>query len=177
VPRAVVATIAVLLAVGPARVEACSVLELRGTPGYRYRPARIAVFVDSATVIVRAVALGPDTTQHDATVEFSVVEVLRGAPAPRVVRLPGEMVTDDDYNPQPGVPYTMVRRAGQRGACYAREYRAGAEYLLLLRPEPPGALTASWKALAPLNEQVRGAADPWVAWVRARVSGARGRDT
>ncbi|MFL5607097.1 MAG: phosphatase PAP2 family protein, partial [Gemmatimonadaceae bacterium] len=69
------------------------------------------------------------------------------------------------------VPYTMVRMAGQRGDCYARQYRRGAEYLLLLRHVDAKTLTPYWIPLAPLNEQVRGSDDAWVTWVRARARG------
>jgi hypothetical protein len=31
-------------------------------------------------------------------------------------------------------------------------------------------LSIQWAALAPLNEQVRGHDDPWVNWVRERVT-------
>ena len=58
--------------------------------------------------------------------------------------------------------------AGQRGDCYAREYRRGAEYLFLLRHGPAGP-TPHWAPLAPLNEQIRGAEDPWIAWVRTEL--------
>jgi hypothetical protein len=157
----------------------CSVGELRRSPGYRYRAERIREFVDSALVIARVIAVAPDTLRWSRTadadtsvrvvpaVAFRVVETLRGSiPGDRLV-IPGRLVDRDDFNRDP-VPYTMVRSSGQRGDCWAQEYRLGAEYLLLLRPGWSG-LTPYWKALAPLKEQVNGASDSWVQWVRARL--------
>jgi hypothetical protein len=155
----------------------CSVGELRGSPDYRYRVERIREFVDSATVIVRAVAVGVDTLDTDSfdpqyrrepAVVFRPVEALRGTvPHDRLV-FPGTVVDRDDFNPGT-VPYTIVRLAGQRGDCEAKEYRLGAEYLFILRPSRRGGLTPHWRPLAPLNEQVHGAEDPWVEWVRTQV--------
>ena len=81
---------------------------------------------------------------------------------------PGTLVDRDDFNPD-SVPYTIVRPAGQRGDCDAKEYRLGAEYLFILRPSRRGGLTPHWRPLAPFNEQLRGADDPWIEWVRAQV--------
>ena len=162
----------------------CSVSELRRSPGYQYRVERVGEFVDSATVIVRVVAEGadslrfsrspsaaqPESTVVVSAVRFRVVESLRGEVPGSRLTLPGRLVERDDYNPLP-VPYTMVRRAGQHGDCWAREYRTGATYLLLLR-ERAGQLSPHWMPLAPLNEQLRDADDPWLAWVRARVGRA-----
>jgi hypothetical protein len=163
----------------PNMAPLCSVGELRRSPGYRYRAERIHEFVDSALVIARVLAVAPDTLRWSRTadadtsvrvvpaVAFRVVETLRGPiPGGRLV-VPGSLVDRDDFNRGP-VPYTMVRSSGQRGDCWAREYRLGAEYLLLLRPGWSG-LTPYWIPLAPLNEQVNGANDPWVQWVRARL--------
>jgi hypothetical protein len=79
----------------------------------------------------------------------------------------------DDFNPAP-VPYPAVRPAGQRGSCFAEEYRRGGEFLLLLK-RTAGHLTPYWAALAPTNEQIRGADDRWVRWVREarRLAGPR----
>jgi hypothetical protein len=166
-------------ALAPDAARLCSVRELRRSPGYRYDAARIRDFVDSATVIARVVAVGPDTLKWSRAagadtvvrvvpaVTFRVVETLRGSvPDGRLV-VPGRLVDRDDFNRGP-VPYTLVRPSGQRGDCWAQEYRVGAEYLVLLRPGWSG-LTPYWIPLAPLNEQVNGANDSWVEWVRAHV--------
>src|SRR5688572_14229316 len=138
----------------------CSVRELRASPGYRYRVERIREFIDSATVIVRTTAMGPDTlgvrpTEPDSfapvrsSVVFQVLETLRGTvPNDRLV-LPGTLVDRDDFN-RGAVPYTIVRHAGQRGDCEAREYRVGGQYLFILRPSRAGSgLTPYWRPLAP----------------------------
>lgn len=168
--------------VAPGESSACSVGELRGSPGYQYRVERIEQFVDSASVIVRARAL-TGAPRDSVTVKgylipfvrFLVVERIRAPDSLTHVELPGEIVARDDFNAG-NVPYTMVRLAGHRGDCEAKEYRAGAEYLLLLRPGPLG-LTAHWKPLAPLNEQVRGDADPWLTWVRNAARRPTGSST
>ena len=163
----------------------CSVSELRANPGYRYRPERIREFVDSATVIVRAVAIGidsvggrpatpPDIRLYEFLLRFRVIETMRGAVLDDRLVSPGILVDRDDFNPDP-VPYTIVRLSGQRGDCAAKDYRAGAEYLFILRPSRvDGSLTPYWRPLAPFNEQVRGADDPWVEWVRAQVRSQSG---
>jgi hypothetical protein len=140
----------------------CSVGELKSSPGYSYRVNRIKEFVDSATVIVRARALATPTS--DTHVRFESLEHIRGPDSLTLLNLRGTLVPRDDFNGGT-VPYQMVRSAGQRGDCYAQEYRAGAEYLLLLEPRADG-LTPNWKPLAPFNEQLRGVEDPWLLWVR-----------
>lgn len=163
-----------LLGIAPAPRIVCSVGELRESPDYRYRVERIREFIDSATVIVRAVAVGPaevapSTTRQGSTsvISFAVQERLRGGVLSDTLLLPGVLVERDDFNPGP-VPYTMVRPSGQRGSCFTLEYRAGAEYLLVLTNSSRG-LTPHWKPLAPLNEQIRGSEDPWLHWVRQQV--------
>ncbi|MFL5612956.1 MAG: hypothetical protein ACJ796_04770 [Gemmatimonadaceae bacterium] len=66
-----------------------------------------------------------------------------------------------------------VRSAGQRGSCYASEYRRGGEFLLLLRLTPSGYYTPYWALLSPVNEQIRGADDPWLQWVRRQRAASR----
>ena len=140
----------------------CSVAELKSSQGYIYRTDRIKQFVDSAPVIVRAKALG--TAAIDAFVRFEILERIRGADSLTHLDLRGVLVSRDDFNGGT-VPYQMVRSAGQRGDCFAQEYRAGAEYLLILEPRVDG-FTPHWKPLAPFNEQLRGPEDPWLIWVR-----------
>lgn len=157
--------------------------ERRGTD-----PAWPGYLVDSATAIARVHAIRvtggtPEGARRwggeDGEVTFAVDEWLRPGHGgrPDTLHVQGAAAADgDDYNPGP-VPYRAVRPAGQRGSCYARRYRPRAEYLLLLRPDPdrPGALTPYWSPLAPVSEQVRGASDPWVTWVRDRAHVALGR--
>jgi hypothetical protein len=173
-----VIVVAAVTASGPPSSPAvCRIAELVASPDYRYRVERVREFIDSATVIVRAVAVGVDTLDTDSTdpayrrepaVVFRPVETLRGTVPENRLIFPGTLVERDDFNPGP-VPYTIVRLAGQRGDCEAKEYRLGSQYLFILRPGYRGGLTPHWRALAPFNEQVRGADDPWAEWVRARV--------
>jgi len=142
--------------------SSCSVSELRSSPGYSYRIDRIRQFVDSASVILRAKALA--TSTGDTHVRFEILEHIRGPDSLSHLELRGVLVARDDFN-SGTVPYQIVRPAGQRGDCHAQEYRAGAEYLLLLQPGVEG-LTPHWKPLAPFNEQLRGPDDPWLIWVR-----------
>lgn len=145
----------------------CSVRELKQSPGYRWRTERIAQMVDSATRIVRARAISADSLSQ--TVTFESIEWLRGVKEnPITFKLDGYAVEFDDVN-DATVPYQMVRLAGQRGDCFAREYRLGAEYLLLLQ-DRPRANMIQWWPLAPVNEQLRGEDDPWLAWVRDRAA-------
>jgi hypothetical protein len=160
----------------------CSISEFRGPVRHWDLVARTARLVDSATVIVRArpiafvAAAPPDPARpspHYASqlVTFEVLERLRGPDSLTSLVVEGELVSQDDFNPGT-VPYAEIRSAGQRGNCFALEYRYGAEYLLLLRIED-GRLTPYWWPLAPLNEQVRGPGDPWIVWVRNRIMDAR----
>lgn len=168
----------VLLTLGhvlsPAPPARCSVFELRHqSSGYRYRVERVADFVDSAHIIVRVRAVDSTAVedwreQTSPAVRFQILERIRGAANDSMIGLPGQFVDRDDFNPLP-VPYQMVRASGQRGWCYTREYRRDGEYLLLLRRHR-GRLTTEWQPLAPLNEQVQGADDEWVRWVRAVAS-------
>lgn len=155
------------LAREPAR--ACSVVTLRQNADYRYTHDQIGGFVDSSSVIVRAVA---DRAYDGPLVSFAIREWIRGEPDGSPLRAYGYFVDADDFNVQP-VPYRMVRRAGQRGNCFANEYRRGAEYLLILQKTERG-LTPYWMPLAPSNEQIRGDNDPCFLWVRDRVK-SRGR--
>jgi hypothetical protein len=152
----------------------CSVRELRTAPGYLWSVERIGQFVDSADVIVRVRAVAADSSRPSETivkpwptgVRFEVLERLRGDVGSPIV-LSGFVVLHDDYN-KLEVPYRLVRGAGQRGDCFASEYRLGAEYLLIMRQRADG-LTPHWWPLAPANEQLRGATDPWLRWVTKRV--------
>src|SRR4051812_25578548 len=129
-------------------------------------------WLGSATLIIRARALGPDTSASKGAprVLFEVEEVLKTTQArPSLVAIDGFVSDRDDFNREP-VPYHYVRPSGLRGSCYATGYRAGADFLLMLVEEKPGVFTPYWAPLLPTNEQLHGADDPWLAWVRARVA-------
>lgn len=177
-------TLAVALVSGGTDTR-CSVGTLRTNPeGYFWPLHNIERFMADADVIVRARAerasfsreRGAGSTQA-TDIEFNILETIKGE-APVDLRIPGRFVKEDDFNNGP-VPYRIVRPSGQRGSCSTDEYRQGAEYLLILRRAPNAipllshsdslSLTPYWAALAPLNEQVRGADDKWVLWVRRQV--------
>ena len=125
-----------------------------------------------AIVVVRATSVAPPAVgtrlelREDGPdrIEFTVQAVLKGVDLPEKLVIPGQTTLLDDFNPG-SVPYTSVRSRDKGGRCSARLYRLNAEYLFFLRRQE-GTLTPYWSALAPTNEQLRGANDPWVMWVR-----------
>lgn len=147
-------------------VPPCSVRELRASARYAWSAERIGQMVDSAAEIVRARAIRADSQARRVT--FEPLEWIRRATDDTArFELYGTAVDRDDFN-QMAVPYGLVRPAGQRGDCFATEYRLGAQYLLLFSDRPlPRRI--QWWGLAPLNEQLRGEDDPWLVWVRARA--------
>jgi len=104
------------------------------------------------------------TGEPDSRVRFDVIETIRGQ-ALRDVILPGYLVDTNDFNDKPS-PFTFVRPGGRRGSCWANSYRTGAEFLLFLVKTRAGEFTVNWAALAPVNEQLHSAEDPWLIWVR-----------
>jgi hypothetical protein len=107
-------------------------------------------------------------------VRFVVLDVLKGHLPTRTIEFNGALVERDDRNDHP-VPYNFIRPGGRGGNCFALEYRSGAEYLLLLargkHPSfaQPDDLTPYWSPLGPTNEQLFGASDPWLSWVRQQL--------
>ncbi len=131
-------------------------------------------WVNDAEVIVRArvwrLTEAPAATSAVRTLEtlvrFGVVEVRKGE-VQFTVSVTGTLTERSDMNDLP-VPYAMVRPGGRAGACAARNYQRDGEYLLLLK-KVDGKLTPYWAALGATNEQVTGADDPWVTWVRQQL--------
>lgn len=131
-------------------------------------------WVSDADVIVRArvwrLTEAPAATSAVRTLEtlvrFGVVEVLKGE-VQFTVSVTGTLTERSDMNDL-RVPYAMVRPGGRAGACNARNYQRDGEYLLLLK-KVDGKLTPYWAALGATNEQVTGADDPWVTWVRQQL--------
>jgi hypothetical protein len=107
----------------------------------------------------------------DGVIEFDVIRVLKGPALPAVVRIPGKLTQQADFNEQTA-PYTSVRRGGRSGNCYAFGYQSGGEFLLFLRPGAD-AMTPYWAPLHPINEQVLSSEDPWVAWVARQLESRR----
>jgi len=136
--------------------------------------------VARADVIVRARADSyrdnnqgePRFQDLQGRVYFRVIATLKGSTG-EFVNVPGVFGPPrDDFNDRP-VPYNFVRPAGRGGNCFAVTYRQGAEYVLLLRrntsADKSGDLSPYWEALAPTNEQVTGADDPWVQWIADQI--------
>jgi hypothetical protein len=108
----------------------------------------------------------------DSRVRFKLIEIIHGQRISNLT-LPGYVVQADDFNDQPA-PYTFVRPGGRSGSCFANSYREGAEFLLFLKKTEDGAFTVNWAPLAPVNEQLHSADDPWVVWVREQAQKAKG---
>jgi hypothetical protein len=131
--------------------------------------------VRTADAIIRATAVGYDGSSEEkydedflphTRIRFNVHEALRGTISSDAIVLRGFLVNKDDFNDGP-VPRTFVRSAGRSGNCFADDYRRGGQFLLFLRRTNAGVYTVRWSPLAPLNEQLGGDDDPWLAWVRA----------
>jgi hypothetical protein len=133
-------------------------------------------FVRTTPVIVRATAIRqvsgrPGEAGRNAagnSVTFRVTEVLKGGEAPDSLRFPGFIDPRHHFNRGP-VPYVRGRE-DPGGGCQARNYRAGAEYLLFLMRGDAG-LVLYHSISRPVNEQLRGPDDPWLRWVRGQVAG------
>jgi len=146
------------------------------------RPSSTAM-VSRAETIVRAVAVDyvkapvGDFRQlnepGDAAIEFEVKEILKGENVPSRIILNGYLTGKDDFNDGP-VPYDFVRPGGRGGSCSAYEYAQGAEFLLFLK-KIDGKLTIRWYALAPTNEQLHSADDPWVGWVKEQLKSSESK--
>lgn len=157
----------------------CSVGALRSNPdGYFWPVDSVRNFIDSAAAIVRAEAVAaryaPENpgryAPRSSVLTFEVVELLKGEVPGAELTLRGHVADEDDFN-RGSVPYQMVRPSGQHGDCFATQYRLGGEYLLIMTIDRDGDLSPYWKALAPMNEQIRGPEDPWLVWVRNQVAG------
>ena len=97
--------------------------------------------VGDAEVIARVRVEGLSSALGDADpvlagsptkVQFAVLELLKGNLPSSTIEFNGSVTNRDDRNDRP-VPYDFVRPQGRGGNCFALAYRAGAEYLLLLR--------------------------------------------
>ncbi len=138
--------------------------------------------VTAADTVVRARAVeyaSPPSDPHtwttgvpDSRVRFKVIEIIRGQRISDLV-LPGYLVHTDDFNDQ-RPPYTFVRPGGRSGSCFANSYRDDAQFLLFLKKTKAGEFTVNWAALAPVNEQLHSADDPWLLWVREQAQKAKG---
>ena len=100
-------------------------------------------------------------------VTLEVLEVLKGRFHRRRLAVDGRTGAAPASPRGRQIPYDQLdcARAGGCGGCFAHEYRDGAEYLLMLK-----GVTPYWAPLSPTNEEVSGAQDPWVLWVKGQLS-------
>lgn len=107
----------------------------------------------------------------NAGVKFECVSVIRGSPCDPVensITLRDGMVTAvEELNVNASVPRLYARHSAD-ASCFARGYKRGGMYLLLLKKQGDD-YTPYWEPLAPTNEQVGGLDDPWVRWVESQV--------
>src|SRR5262245_7330818 len=97
--------------------------------------------VDDAEVMARVRAEGLSSTPgrtgiflaaSPTQVRFAILELLKGRLSSSAIEFNGSLTERDDRNDRP-VPYDFIRPGGRGGNCFALAYKAGAEYLLLLR--------------------------------------------
>ncbi len=165
----------------------CSVY--RRTPKHPDDPVKDMVRTADAIVRARAVRKATPSEMDSAglkfipgvripppegAVVFDVLEVIKGQNVHNPLVIGGALTDHDDFNDGP-VPYLGVRMEGRTGFCFASTYRQGGEFLLMLFRDQVGRLGPSsrYYPLMPLNEQLHGPEDPWVAWVRAQVKRRR----
>jgi hypothetical protein len=138
-------------------------------PPIQFTVDRTRTLVHDASLIVHARAIGyadapaGDSRPDRTYVAFEVLDVLHGELPSETLTFLGRLVDHDGFA-ENEPPYLTQQRGG--GDCIVSTYRAGGEYLLLLGESRLSPLDPYWAFLAPTNEQVRGADDPWIRWVR-----------
>jgi hypothetical protein len=157
-PMKIFALFALLLAGFPA--GACTVKEII-QPQLLVAQAQAIYYVKADGYVVPLRLLQRGQTPK---IRFTLLSVIKGATPKGPLQFAGVLTRADDRNDQP-VPYDFVRSAGRRGMCFATEYRAGAEYLMLIKGGTP-----YWARLSPTNEQVFGPADAWLKWVKQQAA-------
>ena len=136
-----------------------------------------ADFIVRATAVKYQLAPKPDgqlVPNPESTIEFKIEERIWGVAAPKTILLNGYLTDQDDFNEVP-LPYRFVRPTGRAGMCQTNYYKKGAQYLLFVKRsdflvQTTTGFTTQISALGPTNEQLRGAKDPWVKWVKAYLS-------
>jgi hypothetical protein len=147
-----IASFAVLSSVAAAEVAACSVDHVDTA----------AEITDRAAVIM-LVRVPDRKVAKIAPIKMTVLEVLKGDFKGQTVVIRGQTAKyhgPNDNRP----PYDWVRAGGRFGNCFAEDYKPGGRFLLFLRHGQ-----VHWSPLAATNEEVSGANDPWVRWVKKRL--------
>ena len=160
---AYVAVGSVLLLASPSVSFACSVPSIP-TPAQLVREAEVILHVIADRYVVDPPKDVRTTGEAPSIIQFQVVEVVKGDFDSGTIDLHGYLSPYDDYN-DGTIPYQFVRASGRSGSCQANTYRDGGHFLLLLK-KWRDELRPNWAALAPVNEQILGSSDPWLAWVR-----------
>jgi hypothetical protein len=166
-----VAVLASMLTAAPS--SACSLRNPIPSATDLLRSSEVIVRAQARRVSATPGVTGMMTAADSTQVDFVVLEVLKGVLPSQVITFNGHLEERDDPSDRP-IPYDFVRLGGRAGNCYALGYRQGAEYLLLLRRAGRSyaqgdLLTPYWSPLAPANEQLFGAEDPWLLWVREEL--------
>jgi hypothetical protein len=161
--RLLIGAVLLLAAARPAPAPACSVNHIDTAEQITAKAEQIV----RAQVI--AATPGPRERPWSGQVTFKVLEVLKGGSPGATLTLAGQTARYDGPNDQKP-PYHFVRPGGRHGNCSALDYRMGGQFLLFLKDGSP-----YWSALAATNEEVTGEDDPWVRWVRQRLSGEKRR--
>jgi hypothetical protein len=157
-PMKAFALLALLLAGFPAR--ACTVKEIL-RPQLLVERAQAIYHVKASGYVVPLRQLPRGQAPK---VRFTLLGVIKGAAPKAPLEFAGVLVQSDDRNDQTP-PYDFVRPAGRHGMCFATEYRAGAEYLMLIKNGSP-----YWARLSPTNEQIFGPTDAWLEWVKQQAA-------
>jgi hypothetical protein len=129
-------------------------------------PSHVATateITDAADVIL-LVRVPEERIQEVSPIKMTVLQVIKGKFGAKTVVVQGQTARYEGPNDHPP-PYDFVRPGGRSGDCFAADYKAGGQFLLLLRKGD-----VHWSPLAATNEEVSGAADPWVVWVKKRIS-------
>ncbi|MGH7319578.1 MAG: hypothetical protein ACRELA_08130 [Candidatus Rokuibacteriota bacterium] len=160
------------------RVGACVVLVVLGLMGELSWPPVLQAcsamlkpveqVIEESELIVRAEVVGfrDGKAQRPGNVDLRVLEALKGSLTQPVISVEGRL-RDYQARGETSLPYRQLNcaRAGGCGGCFARDYRRGRQYLLLLKSGTP-----YWAPLAATNEEVSGESDPWVQWVKAHLA-------
>jgi hypothetical protein len=155
-----------LAGIDPLPADACSARS-EATPEELVRHADVIVRARAVDAVIEP-ATSPG--QFPSTwVRLVILEQLKGEERLFDLAVPGVIVPHADFNDR-RVPYDLVRSDGRAGSCYARSYQRDGEYLMILKRNNKGELTPYWAPMAANNEQIRGADDPWVVWVRQQLA-------
>lgn len=125
------------------------------------------VLQESDTVLrVKVTGARESRGNRIGTVTLEVLEVLKGRLDSGELSIRGRL---RNYEGTKGrtAPYDQLDcvRAAGCGGCFAYDYKAGAQYILMLKDGG-----AYWAPLSPTNEEVTGENDPWALWLKQQLN-------